>query len=318
MKNPIDPSAQIAREQESLKQRDFAQVNYFEISRDQADQRLDNFILARYKGLPKSNVYKLIRKGEVRINKKRCKPEQKLSNGDILRIAPVQLSTREAPVISADFAKGLLDRLIYEDDRLIVIDKPSGLAVHGGSGISFGLIEAMRESFGVPYLELVHRIDKDTSGVLLVAKRRSELRILQELFREKQVKKTYLAILSGELDSDFAKVNQGLERFTLPSGEQRVRISSEGKPSETHFRLQQRLRGATLVAATPLTGRTHQIRVHAQFLGHALLGDDKYGAGSTSTAHRLCLHAHKLELPDGRVFEAPIPADFAKFIKKLS
>ena len=176
---------------------DFAKVNYLTVTRQQHDQRVDNFLLGRLKGLPRSHVYNMIRSDEIRVNGKRCKPHDKLQRNDVVRIAPIKLATREKPVISPDFAQSLLERIVYEDEGLIVLNKPSGMAVHGGSGESFGVIEAMREATGKKYLELVHRIDKDTSGLLMIAKKRSTLKTLQEHLREKTLQKTYLCLVVG-------------------------------------------------------------------------------------------------------------------------
>lgn len=299
----------------------FAQVNHIQITPNQDGQRLDNFLLTKLKGLPKSHIYKLIRKGEIRINKGRAKPEYKLQIGDVIRIAPVRLSTRDAPIISDDLAKGLLERIIHEDDGLILLDKPHGLAVHGGSGLHFGAIEALRHATGKSYLELVHRIDKDTSGLLLIAKKRSVLKNLQAHFRQKTIEKTYLAIAYGVLAQDEQQVDAPLLRYQLANGERRVKVASEaegGKPSQTTFCIIKRLHNACLVAASPKTGRTHQIRVHAQYLRHPLLGDDKYHINDTSNAPRLCLHAHRLHIPDVGTFTSPLPSDMQAVVDKLT
>ena len=168
---------------------DFAKVNYLTVTRQQHDQRVDNFLLGRLKGLPRSHVYNMIRSDEIRVNGKRCKPHDKLQRNDVVRIAPIKLATREKPVISPDFAQSLLERIVYEDEGLIVLNKPSGMAVHGGSGESFGVIEAMREATGKKYLELVHRIDKDTSGLLMIAKKRSTLKLYKSICEKKPCKK---------------------------------------------------------------------------------------------------------------------------------
>lgn len=218
---------------------DFARVNYLQVTRNQHEQRLDNFLLSRLKGLPKSHLYKLIRADEVRINNKRCKPHDKLYRGDVVRIAPVRLPSREAPVISADFAQSLLARVVYEDDGLLVLNKPSGMAVHGGSGDSFGVIEAMREVTGKKYLELVHRIDKDTSGLLMIAKKRSTLKQLQQYLHDKHIQKHYLCLVRGHVVMDEQDIDAPLLRYTLANGERRVRVDvqdSNSKPSQTHIR----------------------------------------------------------------------------------
>ncbi len=325
----------------------FSQVNYLTVTGNQDDQRVDNFLLSRLKGLPRSHLYKMIRSDEIRINGKRCKPHDRLMVGDVVRIAPVRLAIKEAPVISTDFAKGLLNRVLHEDDGLIVFNKPYGMAVHGGSGESFGVIEALREATGKKYLELIHRIDKDTSGLLLIAKKRSTLKALQNQFRDKTIHKQYLCIVDGHITADSQRIDAPLLRYTLASGERRVRVAKLGessggkgmgeiesaKSSVTHIKVLARFslegRAVSLVLAMPATGRTHQIRVHMAHIGHALLGDDKYqkDAGAMSVK-RLCLHAWQLSLaPDNeaqaeteqmparpRHYTASVPDDIADIL----
>lgn len=298
--------------------RNFAQVNYLKVTQNQQQQRIDNFLMARLKGLPKSRIYKLIRDGEIRVNKGRVKPHTKLAIGDVVRIAPIRLQTREAPQISEQFAKGLLGRIVFEDERIIVLNKPSGMAVHGGSGVSAGVIEAMRVATGKKYLELVHRIDKDTSGLLLIAKKRSALKQIQDMFRQKTVQKSYQAIVYGTVFKDSQRIDAPLKRYELANGERRVKVADDGKASVTDMDVLQRLKNATLVEAKPKTGRTHQIRVHGLHIGHPLLGDDKYHQTDTSAAKRLCLHAWKLSVPEYGEFEAPVPEDMLRLVKTLS
>ena len=299
----------------------FNLVNYLEVTRHQHDQRVDNFLLARLKGLPKSHLYKMIRSDEVRVNNKRCKPYDKLYRGDVVRIAPVKLATRDKPIISQDFANGLLARVVYEDEGLIVLNKPSGIAVHGGSGLDFGVIEAMREVTGKKYLELVHRIDKDTSGLLMIAKKRSTLKTLQEYLRDKTIQKSYLCIVKGQPVLNEQQIDAPLLRYTLASGERRVKVDTQdaqSKPSQTDIKVLGRfeLAGApvSLIVAKPLTGRTHQIRVHLTHIGHPILGDDKYHATDKSGTHRLCLHAWQLEVPGYEMITAPLPEDIAQLL----
>lgn len=299
----------------------FNKVNYLEVTRHQHDQRLDNFLLARLKGLPKSHLYKLIRSDEVRVNNKRCKPYDKLYRGDIVRIAPIKLATREKPIISPDFAKSLNGRIVYEDDGLIVLNKPSGMAVHGGSGLEFGVIEAMREVTGKKYLELVHRIDKDTSGLLMIAKKRSTLKNLQEHLREKTIQKHYLCLVKGQPVLNEQRIDGSLLRYTLANGERRVKVdeqSEQTKLSQTDIKVLARfqLKGkpVSLVEAMPLTGRTHQIRVHLAHIGHHLLGDDKYHPADGSDVPRLCLHAWKLVIPGYDTITAPLPEDMQQLL----
>ncbi len=278
-------------------------VQFITISADQAGQRIDNFLRTRLKGVPKSMIYRIVRKGEVRVNKKRVKPEYKLEDGDELRIPPVRQSEHEqAPVyVHLDKVAALADAVLYEDDHLLILNKPSGTAVHGGSGLSFGVIEGLRALRpAAHFLELVHRLDRDTSGVLLIAKKRSALRLLHEQLRLKGMQKDYLALVRGEWPSHNKAVSAPLIKNILASGERIVRVGIEGKPSETRFKVEERFTRATLVKASPVTGRTHQIRVHAQFAGHPIAFDDRYGDAEFDRflkgtgLHRLFLHAAAL------------------------
>jgi 23S rRNA pseudouridine955/2504/2580 synthase len=248
------------------------------VTEDQLGQRLDNFLMVRLKGVPKSAIYRMIRKGEVRVNKGRIKPEYKLQVGDVVRIPPAHTKPVRDNVFVGDSLKMQLEAaILYEDDGLIVINKPSGLAVHGGSGVSLGVIEALRLMRPKQrFLELVHRLDRDTSGCLMVAKKRSVLKKLHEDLRDGRMGKTYLALLWGRWNGLEHRIEAPLRKFHLPSGERVVRVSADGKPSLTLFRQLELYGNATLVEAKPITGRTHQIRVHAQFAGHAIAGDDKY------------------------------------------
>ncbi|PWC11510.1 23S rRNA pseudouridine(955/2504/2580) synthase RluC [Brenneria corticis] len=255
-------------------------VQFVTISADEAGQRIDNFLHTRLKGVPKSMVYRILRKGEVRVNKKRVKPEYKLLGGDEIRIPPVRQAERDDAPVSASLGKvaALTDCILYEDDHLLVLNKPSGTAVHGGSGLSFGVIEGLRALRPeARFLELVHRLDRDTSGVLLVAKKRSALRSLHEQLRLKGMQKDYLALVRGEWQSHCKVVQAPLLKNILQSGERIVRVNSEGKPSETRFKVEERFEVATLVRASPVTGRTHQIRVHTLHAGHPIAFDDRYG-----------------------------------------
>ena len=295
---------------------DFTQVNFLEVTSTSHDQRLDNFLLSRLKGLPKTHLYKLIRKGEVRVNKKRAKPETRLTSGDVVRLAPVRLPGQSTIEASPQLTQSLLARVVFEDERLLVIDKPHGIAVHGGSGLAYGVVEALRGHYGRG-LELVHRIDRDTSGLLMLAKKRSSLREAQSWFREKQIRKHYLALICGHLTASHVTVNQPLERYELKSGERRVRVSDQGKPSKTFFSELASGGEVSLVRASPVTGRTHQIRVHALALGAPLVGDDKYNPKGPSGI-RLCLHAHELELPNGLRFKAAFPSDLRDAYQTLA
>ncbi|WP_445375008.1 23S rRNA pseudouridine(955/2504/2580) synthase RluC [Photorhabdus tasmaniensis] len=279
-------------------------VQFVTIDDDEAGQRVDNFLLARLKGVPKSMIYRIVRKGEVRINKGRIKPEYKLSAGDIVRIPPVRVAERQVVPVSAKLEKvaALGECVLYEDDHILVINKPAGTAVHGGSGLSFGVIEGLRVLRPeAKFLELVHRLDRDTSGILLIAKKRSALRALHEQLRLKQMQKDYLALVRGQWQSHCKVIQASLLKNILQSGERIVKVSGEGKPSETRFKVEERFANATLVKASPVTGRTHQIRVHAQYAGHPIAFDDRYGDKafdsqlSDTRLNRLFLHASALK-----------------------
>ncbi len=277
-------------------------VQFITIDAEQDGQRIDNFLKTQLKGVPKSLIYRILRKGEVRVNKKRIKPEYKLCAGDEIRVPPVRVAEENAlPSSKLSSVQALASQIIYEDDVIIVLNKPSGLAVHGGSGLSFGVIEGLRalrpES---KFLELVHRLDRDTSGLLLVAKKRSALKHLHEQLRVKTMRKQYLALVRGQWQPHVKVVNAPLLKNILQSGERIVRVNSDGKPSETRFQIVQKFANATLVMASPITGRTHQIRVHTAHAGHPIACDDKYGERAfdeqvkLAGLNRLFLHAYRL------------------------
>jgi len=296
-------------------------VQIIAISADEAGQRIDNFLRTQLKGVPKSMIYRILRKGEVRVNKKRIKPEYKLEAGDEIRIPPVRVAEREEESVSPKLAKvaALSEAIIYEDDHILVLNKPSGTAVHGGSGLSFGVIEGLRALRPeARFLELVHRLDRDTSGILLVAKKRSALRSLHEQLREKGMQKDYLALVRGQWPSHVKSVRAPLLKNILQSGERVVKVSSEGKPSETLFKVEERYAFATLVKASPVTGRTHQIRVHTLHAGHPIAFDDRYGEESfdqqlsATGLNRLFLHAAALKFTHpgtGEVMRVEAPLD---------
>ncbi len=296
-------------------------VTWFEVDEYQEGQRIDNFLFSRLKGVPKSRIYRLIREGQVRVNKKRVKAESKLAIGDQIRVAPIFFEQKEdAAPVSDKVAQSLLTRVVYEDEGLLVVNKPSGIAVHGGSGVAYGLIEGLRAATGKKYLELIHRIDRDTSGLVMISKKRSTLKTLQDFLREHKIKKTYAAITKGQVSLDRQLIDQPLHRYELSNGERRVRVSTEGKESKTQWNVQERFMHATLVYASPLSGRTHQIRVHGLSIGHPLIGDDKYGHETEyrgPKARRLCLHAMRLEIPGYPVIEAPMPEDMQSLIAQL-
>ncbi len=289
----------------SKKAESTASVSFYEITDAHAGQRIDNFLLGYLKGVPKSRIYRILRKGEVRVNKGRIKAEYKLCEGDVIRIPPIRVAAEGPKVhVSKGLAGELASAILYEDDRLLVVNKPSGLAVHGGSGISLGLIEALRLMRPeARFLELVHRLDRDTSGCVMVAKKRSMLRFLHEQLRIGTIDKRYLALVGGRWPNKRKVVNAPLLKNILQSGERMVHVSPEGKRSVTEFAVVERYPQATLVEAKPITGRTHQIRVHAQYAGHPLLGDDKYGQAEVDKLFkgkglkRLFLHAASLRVP---------------------
>jgi len=255
------------------------QVQFIDIDEDMAGQRIDNFLRNQLKSIPKSMVYRILRKGEVRVNKKRVKAEYKLEAGDVVRVPPVTIEAKAeeatAPSTKLNKVAELEHCIIHEDDHVLILNKPSGTAVHGGSGLKFGAIEALRALRPqARFLELVHRIDRDTSGILLVAKKRSALRHLQAQFREKTVQKYYFALVMGEWESKWKVVNAPLLKNEVNSI---VRVNSNGKPSETRFKILEKFEQATLIQASPITGRTHQIRVHTQYMGHPIACDDRYG-----------------------------------------
>jgi 23S rRNA pseudouridine955/2504/2580 synthase len=308
----------------------FEKVQFLDVDPDLEGQRIDNFLRTLLKGVPKSLIYRILRKGEVRVNKKRVKPEYKLQANDQLRLPPIRLSEpKEGPSTKLDKVATLESHILYEDELFIVLNKPSGMAVHGGSGLSFGVIEALRALRPTEkFLELVHRLDRDTSGCLLIAKKRSALKHLHEQLRDKTVDKRYQALVVGEWPENRFKVKAPLLKNTVKSGERIVVVNEEGKPSETRFRILERFKGATLIEASPITGRTHQIRVHCLHADHPIACDDKYGDEAFAQRmqklglNRLFLHAHSLAFihpkTEERVtFKALLDKQLNKVIQKL-
>lgn len=307
-------------------------VRFQTISADQAGQRIDNYLLSQLKGVPKSMIYRIIRKGEVRVNKGRVKAEYKLQADDVVRIPPVKVSAKEHAPISHKLHQvaQLEQQILFEDEVLLVLNKPSGMAVHGGSGLSFGVIEALRSlRSDARFLELVHRLDRDTSGILLVAKKRSALRHLHEQLRNKTIQKEYLALVRGQWQSHCKVINAPLNKNELASGERIVRVSEQGKPSETRFSVEERYgQEATLIKAMPVTGRTHQIRVHTQYAGHPIALDSKYGDQTfdqklqTFGLNRLFLHAYAIRFEHPKSGEtlrlsAELDAEMKTVLRKL-
>ena len=308
----------------------FDKVSFVDVGPEHAGQRLDNFLIRHLKGVPKSRIYNLLRKGEVRINKGRVKPDTRVKDGDIIRIAPIRVAQRGDPAVPGQqLRRYLAENILFEDEGLLIINKPAGLAVHGGSGISLGAIEALRaERPDARFLELVHRLDRDTSGCLMLAKKRSVLLELQQAMQRNQIDKRYLALVKGQWPKGKSTINAPLLKNQVSSGERIVRVDVEGKASVTHFKISQRFKEATLLEVTLETGRTHQIRVHCQFSGQPVAGDPKYGdthfneSLKDSGSKRMFLHASNLRFRhplsgDWVDVEAPLPKDLQPILKNL-
>ena len=314
-----------------------AAVRLIEVDDDSAGQRLDNFLIRHLKGVPKTHVYRIIRSGEVRINKGRVSAETRVSTGDVVRVPPVRISEKvaekaERPAPARDFPS------LLEDEHLIAIDKPAGVAVHGGSGVSFGVIEQLRQARPQSrFLELVHRLDRETSGILLVAKKRSALTHLQDQFRERETGKTYLALVQGTWPANRKVIDLPLHKYLQADGERRVRVTTADDPdgmrsitlvkvrSTVPARAAQGLPAMSLLEVTIKTGRTHQIRVHLASQGHAIVGDDKYGDFDLNkrlqklSMKRMFLHAWRLQFNHPASGErvqliAELPPELADFV----
>ena len=291
-------------------------------------QRLDNFLATQLKGVPKSLIYRLLRTGQVRVNGGRVKPDRRLNGGDQVRIPPVRVAERGESETPPDVQLQRIEAsIIHEDREFLVIDKPSGVASHGGSGISFGAIELLRAARPRDTLELAHRLDRDTSGILVLTRKRSALTALQTEIREGRVEKRYLALIEGALPQVRLTVDAALRKSVLQGGERMVRVDPEGgKESRSHFTELERYAGASLVEVTLETGRTHQIRVHAQHMGHPLAGDEKYGDREFNRGmrdkclKRLFLHAARFEFNLGErayAFSAPLAPELAAVVDAL-
>ncbi len=308
-------------------------VQYVQIDEDRAGQRIDNFLLSFLKGVPKSRIYRILRKGEVRVNKGRIKASYRLQAGDDVRIPPVRLGEPSKMKAPGQRVLSLIENsILVEEKGFLVLNKPSGLAVHGGSGLNYGVIEALRALRpDAPYLELVHRLDRDTSGALIIAKKRSVLRELHALLRGEhgeKMEKKYLALVKGRWEGGKRRVDAPLLKNTLKSGERVVRVSEEGKSALSLFKPVTIYSNASLVEVGLLTGRTHQIRVHADSIGCPIAGDEKYGDEAFNRSmkdfglNRLFLHAESvafyLSASDKQYFiEAPLSAELKKVLKKL-
>ncbi len=306
-------------------------VRHHDVGPGEEGQRIDNFLLRVLKGVPRSRVYRLLRRGEVRINGRRAKPEQRLAAGDTVRLPPVRTAPAAEPARVPDAPRELLRQaILYQDERLLALDKPAGIAVHGGSGLSFGAIETLRAMHPGEDLELAHRLDRDTSGVLLVARNRASLRALHALLREGRVEKRYLALLKGRWTLGRKQVSAPLKTNLRQGGERVVKVHEEGKQAASTFEPAQRFGArATLVEVALHTGRTHQIRVHAAFAGHPVAGDDKYGDREFNHEmkslglRRMFLHARSIAFtwPDsGQPCQvvAPLPADLQAVLERLA
>jgi len=293
-------------------------------------QRIDNYLRTQLKGAPKSLIYRIVRTGEVRVNKGRVKADTRVKTGDVVRLPPLRLS-EEVPVQVGDgLERTLRDAVLHEDERLLVLNKPAGLAVHAGSGVKVGVIEALRvlrpELTGI---ELAHRLDRETSGVLVLTKDRPTLAAVHTLLQGDTVKKQYFALVRGRWPDGLREVTAPLEKNTLRGGERVVEVRGDGKPSRTLFRVVEQFAEACLVEASPVTGRTHQIRVHATHADHPIAGDAKYGDPEfdrllkTRGLGRLFLHAAKIALPElgahGRTLrvEAPLPSELSAVLQRL-
>jgi 23S rRNA pseudouridine955/2504/2580 synthase len=317
-------------EQEPISAPSVAQVQMLTISEEDAGQRIDNFLLKRCKGVPKSHVYQILRSGQVRVNKGRIDQLYRLQLGDIVRIPPVRVAeTRPNNAPKSEFA------ILFEDAHLLIIDKPSGVAVHGGSGVSYGVIEQLRAARpDAKFLELVHRLDRETSGILILAKKRSALTNLHEQMRDGTTDKRYLTLIQGDWKNQRQHIKLPLHKYTAADGERRVRVQADGMASHTVFSIVRRYDEFTLLEAELKTGRTHQIRVHLSASGFAMAGDDKYGdfalnrrlqkpEGNRIALKRMFLHAHKISFthPDtGKTMtiQAPLPSDCEQFLQSLA
>lgn len=312
-----------------------AAVRWLQVQEEDAGQRLDNFLMRHLKGVPKTHVYRIIRSGEVRINKGRCSADTRVQSGDSVRLPPVRMADK--PDTSAS-VPGREFPILFEDEHFLAIDKPAGVAVHGGSGVSFGVIEQLRRARPeAKFLELVHRLDRETSGILLVAKKRSALKALQDQFRERSTGKTYLALVQGSWPAQKKVIDTPLHKYLLPDGERRVRATTADDPDAMHaltlVKVRQSLPARNLQGLPPMsllevtikTGRTHQIRVHLSSQGHGIAGDDKYGDFELNKRlpkqglKRMFLHAWRLQLQHPATGEAltllaPLPGELADFV----
>jgi len=306
-----------------------AAVSKVSIGSEQAGQRLDNFLFRMLKGVPKSRIYRMLREGELRVSGRRSKPEYKLVEGDEVRIPPVRVAEKAETPPMTPITQPLMDRVIYRDDSLLIIDKPAGQAVHGGSGVSLGIIEQLRAELpDARFLELAHRLDKETSGILVLALKRSALVELHRMLREGEPRKTYLALAVGEWRDPVRHIKLSLHKFLTEDGERRVEVDDAGQRAHTIFRRIKVAGGYSLLEAELKTGRTHQIRVHLAAVQHPIAGDTKYGNAELNRTlkrqglKRMFLHSARLEMRHPLTgaelkIEAPLPADLQNFLDSL-
>lgn len=303
---------------------------FITIEDERSGQRIDNFLFTQLKTIPKSRIYRALRGGEIRVNKKRIKAEYRLQAGDSIRLPPFKMDTKTPTVVRQQEFAPLLERILYEDDDVLVLNKPAGMPVHGGTNTSYGVIDALRQAR--PHdksLELVHRLDKGTSGCLIIAKKRSALKYLHQLMRESHIQKEYLCLVKGVWPGDKRHVKVALKKNILQSGERMVRVDTAGKEAHTEFSVIEKFKQASLIKARLHTGRTHQIRVHLAHIGYPLVGDDKYGDWEftkllrTKTGlKRMFLHAQTIsfKLPNSEetiTIEAPLDRDLEQCLQKL-
>ncbi|MCZ6880752.1 MAG: RluA family pseudouridine synthase [Gammaproteobacteria bacterium] len=302
-------------------------VRHVEVDKEYDGQRIDNFLLRELKGIPRARIYRLLRKGEVRVNGGRAKPSQRIAAGDKVRIPPVRMEDRPDAAAAPGRLEQLRQQVIFENGEFLVIDKPSGMAVHGGSGISLGVIEILRQDSKWAGLELAHRLDRSTSGCLVLAKKKSGLRWIHELLREGRVEKHYLALVRGQWQLGSKWIDVPLQTHTRRSGERHVTVDTAGKKARTYFVPQTFYREATLMSVVLATGRTHQIRVHAAHAGHPVAGDSRYGDSEfdrrmeRKRLRRLFLHAQALSFTtpsgDELLLSAPLPADLTRVLDRM-
>lgn len=293
-------------------------VRHVCVPADRSGQRLDNFLLAHLAGVPRSVIYRLVRTGQVRVNGGRAKPMKKLAAGDEVRIPPVSIEPTQPRKVPAEWVARIQQRVIELNQDYLIIDKPDGLAMHGGSGLSWGLMDVAGQID--PEWRPVHRLDRPTSGLLMMARSHQALVALQRELVARRVEKRYLALLHGRLDEDRVTVNAPLKKIRDGSGQHRVIVADDGQAAVTHFRVLERLPRYTYVEAEIETGRTHQIRAHAASLGHPLAGDERYAERDPPAGlKRLFLHAHflRLQWPEERVFSSPLPAELAEVLDAL-